>query len=129
MKKKVFRVVLVFILLLLVIGGSFSTFILMGKNQTQNLTIDAVDLNSIPDGTYTGQYAGYRWSNTVQVTVQDHRMTDIIVIKPQVFATGETIEQLKAAMLDAQSPVVDTVSGATCDSHAFGKAVGNALKQ
>ena len=63
----------------------------------------------------------------MEVTVNGHRITGIEVTKPQVFATEETIGALTEAVLQAQTPDVDAVSGATVDSHAFLKAVENAL--
>ena len=102
-------------------------YALLGKDQTLALQIGTVDLKGVPDGEYTGNYDSYRWSNTVAVTVGGHRITDIKSLKGP--AGREGIRQdLTQRVIDAQSPAVDAVSGATADSKAFLKAVENALQ-
>jgi uncharacterized protein with FMN-binding domain len=91
------------------------------------LQIGPADLTQLPDGEYAGQYDCYRWSNSVKVSVADHRIAGIAVVQgPQ---GREAIRQeLTDRILQAQSPAVDAVSGATADSKAFLKAVENALQ-
>jgi uncharacterized protein with FMN-binding domain len=128
MVKKVLKIVgLVLLAAILVIISGFSAFLFLGKNQTMNLQINDVDLLNVADGTYTGTYNGFRWTNTVEVTVSNHQITDIEVVKPQMVAKAETIGQMKQAVLSQQNLEVDVVSGATIDSKAFLKAVENAL--
>ena len=99
----------------------------LGKEQTLALQINAVDLTNIADGEYTGAYDCYRWSNTVVVTVADHQITDIEVVKGPNGREG-TANDLAGRVTEAQSPAVDAVSGATADSKAFLKAVETALQ-
>ncbi len=115
------------------IGLGFLVFIavvmvyaILGKEQTLSLQIDSVDLSDIPDGEYTGTYDCYRWSNTVIVSVAEHQITGIAVVKSP--SGRDSIRQdLTERILFAQSPEVDAVSGATADSKAFLEAVENAL--
>ena len=98
-----------------------------GMSEIKNLTIKNVDLTSVPDGTHQGSYANGRWSYTVEVTVKDHAITDIVV-DPGSGQTNEKFEQTAvAAVLQAQSLDIDTVSGASVNTKAFLKAVENAL--
>lgn len=116
------------ILLILIIMG-FSAFLLLGKDKTLQLATGETPLPVVEDGVYIGSYQGFRWSNTVEVTVKDHKIIGIRTLKPQVFAKIETIDTMTERILSAQSTEVDTVSGATADSKAYLKAVENALKQ
>lgn len=96
----------------------------LGRGQTAKLVIAPVDLQRVPDGTYLGQYDGYRFTNIVEVTVENHRIVKIDVLKTQ---RAELSLALSNAVIAAQSPVIDAVSGATLDQNAFLKAVEIAL--
>ena len=98
----------------------------LGRGQTANLTISDVDLDRVPDGTFAGTYEAYRFTNIVEVTVENHTITNIDVVKTQ---RAEISETLKSDVIAAQSPAVDVVSGASLDRNAFLKAVENALTQ
>jgi uncharacterized protein with FMN-binding domain len=101
----------------------------MGMNKALQLTMGITPLPIAEDGVYVGSYEGFRWSNTVEITVKNHKIIDIRTIKPQAFAKKETIDILTKQILLKQSTDVDTVSGATAYSKAFLKAVENALMQ
>lgn len=126
--KRFLKVILIVVGILAVVAGSLAAFVLLGKSQTLDQSVGTISLNEKADGTYDGSYSGFRWSNEVKVQVADHRIVDIQVAKPQVFATTQTIDAIKQRVLDAQSLDVDVISGATVDSKAFLKAVENALK-
>ena len=97
-----------------------------GMQKTRNLTIQDVDMSQIPEGIYTGTYQGFRFTNIVEVAVEDHQIVSIDIIKTQREVLSETLKQ---EVIAAQSPVIDMVSGATLDQNAFLKAVENALTQ
>lgn len=82
---------------------------------------------SVSDGTYAGHYNGFRWSNTVEVTVQDHEMITIRQTKPQVFAKEETVKRWLTVCLPRSQRMWNAVSGATADSNAFFAALEDAL--
>lgn len=130
MKKKRtgLRVLLGILIALVVIVGGFFAFVLLGKETAIGLTLENVPLTTVADGVYEGSYAGFRWSNTVEVTVKDHEIVDITVTHPQVFIKPETAEALTDRVKTQQRTDVDTVSSATADSKAFIKAVENALR-
>lgn len=98
----------------------------LGKDRTLKLNIGPVDLSQIPDGGYIGIYDCYRWSNTVEVTVGEHKITDIRIIK-EPSGREDMTEELKNRVLNVQNTNVDVISGATASSKAFLKAVENAL--
>jgi uncharacterized protein with FMN-binding domain len=108
--------------------GGFFAFVLLGKDAAIGITLENVPLNNVADGVYDGSYSGFRWSNTVEVTVKDHEITNVTVTHPQVFMKPETVDTLTERIVTQQQTDVDVVSGATADSKAFLKAVENALK-
>jgi uncharacterized protein with FMN-binding domain len=122
------KVIFVVLIVLVIAVGAFITFVLAGKQQAMNLKLEGISPAAAADGVYTGSYSGFRWSNTVMVTVKDHIITDIKVVKEQVIMSPETAQALKDEVLSAQTTDVDTVSGATATSKAFLLAVENALK-
>lgn len=97
-----------------------------GMQKTRTLTIQNVDMSQVQDGTYTGTYQGFRFTNIVEVAVDDHQIVSIDIIKTQ---REELSETLKNEVISAQSLAIDMVSGATLDQNAFLKAVENALTQ
>jgi uncharacterized protein with FMN-binding domain len=121
------RILLGLFCLLLVVCACGAGFVLLGKEKTIAAPLSGVSLDSVADGTYEGSYSAFRWSNTVSVTVKDHRIVAIEQIKPQVLAKPETISSLIDRVLEAQNTNVDIVSSATADKKAFLSAVEDAL--
>lgn len=83
------------------------------------------------DGIYTGSGAGFGGTIRVEVTISDGKMIKI----DDVSHAGETPSYYKRAsaiipeILKAQTPNVDTVSGATYSSSGIREAVINALNK
>jgi len=125
--KLIGRILLGLVCLFLFVCICGKAFLLLGKEQTIHAPLTGISLVNIQDGTYEGQYRAFRWSNTVLVTVKDHRITEIEQTKPQVIAAPETIQKLIESVVSAQDTNVDVVSGATADTHAFLRAVEDAL--
>jgi uncharacterized protein with FMN-binding domain len=114
------------IVLLVLIAGAF-LFGLLGLKEARSLQIETVDLTRIQDGTYTGTYNSYRWTNTVSITIRDHQLISIEPVSP-LNGREELTASLSQLIIDSQKNAVDAVSGATASSNAFLKAVENALK-
>jgi len=92
-----------------------------------NLFLDSVDLS---DGTYIGVAEGYGPELTVSVTVAENVITAVSVVshnENNVKYYGKAIDAVPAAIIAAQTPVVDTISGATYTSNGIMQAVINAL--
>jgi uncharacterized protein with FMN-binding domain len=104
-----------------------AVFAFLGKEETMALMISKVDLTRISDGTYVGSYDNYRFSNRVEVTVNNHKITKILPIKIQD-GRQTLVDELTEAILREQHSDVDAVSGATASSNGFLKAVEEALK-
>ena len=81
-------------------------------------------------GTYTEVARGMYDGLTVDVTVSESKIEDIKVTAYNETAPGwPALEKMPAAILEAQSLAVDTVSGATNTSNAILKAAEDALAQ
>ena len=90
---------------------------------------EAEEESGLHDGKYEGSGLGFGDTITVEVTIQDGKMTDIAVVS----ADGEDRPYYNQAltildkMLSTQSSEVDTVSGATLTCEGMIEAVADAL--
>ena len=105
-----------------------ASFLMMGQGAIMGMEIRGLSAQGMADGTYTGSFDGYRWSNTLQVTVGGEKITGIDILKDQAAALPDVSVKLFAAVIEKQTVAVDTVSGATVSSKAYLKAVQNALE-
>ena len=77
MKKKL----LIIGAIVLVIIAVFFFYVTSGLSEGANVPLSGIDLSNVPDGDYTGVYEFKRWSNTVVLHVQNHRITAINIVK------------------------------------------------
>ena len=112
------------LLALIVIMGIYG---FIGLDDVLKVSIDDVDLSAIPDGDYVGSYDNFRWSNKVEVIIENHSITGIVPIKIQD-SRDDIVKTLTERIINQQTPNVDAVSGATASSNGFLKAVETALK-
>jgi len=119
------------VLAVVVVAGYFIATGIM-KNIESNLEqltdtdIANVDLSTIGDGTYSGNYAVFPVAAEVEVTVANHRITEIQLVEHR-HGRGAAAEIIPAKVVEAQTLQVDTVSGATYSSKVILKAIENAL--
>ncbi|KNZ41826.1 FMN-binding protein [Acetobacterium bakii] len=93
-----------------------------------NLFLGNVDLTA---GTYTGVAEGFGPELTVSVTVVNNQITAVEVVSHNERDEkyyGRAIYAVPEAIIAAQNPVVDTISGATYTSNGIMQAVLNALQ-
>lgn len=96
---------------------------------SKELVIPLVDMESILDGTYEGQYDNGRFSTTVEVVVSNHTITEVHVIDDVTFYK-EDVTQLLIDQVTSQNGLdVDGVSGATATVNAYLMAIYDALNQ
>lgn len=86
-----------------------------------------INLLAVKDGTYAGSYKAFPVSAVVEVTVEDHKITCIEVIRHSYGEDGP-IETMAERVLEAQSLRVDLVTGATFSTKAILVATEDALK-
>lgn len=110
--------------------GSCSLFSLTkGLNEMMGLEVKDVSLDTVADGSYTGSFAFERWSNTVEVKVQNHAITTIAIIKDVRFSKQEVSDAIFGRVIEEQSVCVDAVSGSTVTSKAYLKSIELALNE
>jgi len=97
------------------------------KNSIKSISIRNVDLDKISDGTYNGSYDALMVAADVGVTVKNHKITDIKILRHKN-ERGQKAEVIPQRVLENQSLEVDTVSGATNSSKVILKAIENALE-
>ena len=82
------------------------------------------------DGIYTAETMGFEGQITVQVTVAEDKITDITILSAEDEEEYlSRAKQVIPAILEGQSPNVDTVSGATYSSTGILNAVKLALEK
>lgn len=128
MKKKT-KVFIIILFILLVIGGGATYFVKMTEKSLEELSsteIVDVDLTTLDDGTYLGSYKAFPVSVEVEVTVLNHEITEIVILKHDS-GQGEPAEVIILDVIEMQSLNVDLVSGATYSSKVILLAIHDAL--
>jgi uncharacterized protein with FMN-binding domain len=115
------------VLVIVVVVAGVIIWLTSGLSKYENMTVRSVDLSRVTDGTYTGNFDGGRWTNTVRVKVKNHRITDIKIIKDVKFKSPDKAEELFRRVKSAQSLKVDAVTGATVTGKAYLQSIANAL--
>jgi len=123
--KRVLPVIIVVIIV--VVSGMF--YIIRGLDSGSRLEVGSVNLSLLSDGTYSGQYKAGRWSNEVNVTVKENKITKIDIVKDVLFSKQEWSQQILNMVLEKQNIDIDAVSGATVTGKAYLKAIEDALKK
>ncbi len=129
-KKRRTVLVIVLALLLVLVAGTVIAFHSVEANleKLAGAQLGALALDAVPDGTYDGHYQALPIEVDVSVTVKDHAITSIDLLKHRN-GKGQAAEAIPARVVEAQSLQVDTVTGATYSSKAILKAIENALTQ
>lgn len=86
---------------------------------------------SAKEGTFSAKANGYGGELTVEVDVKDDKIADIRLTENHESSPviKRAFPVIKERIVEAQSPVVDSVSGATFSSYAVKKAVADAMKE
>lgn len=122
------RIALIVIGVILFIGVVGFFFASMGLGDIKKMVVRDIDLSKLSDGVYTGRFHKVRWTYDVEVTIKDHRITDIkMTNKAPNDPKGEIVDKAIDQMIEKQSVKIDVVSGASVDTKAFQKAVEDAL--
>lgn len=85
----------------------------------------------LKDGTYVGKGPGYGGELSLEVTIKDEKIENISMVEhgesSPVFTRAFPV--IKDRIIDNQTPIVDSVSGATFSSFGIKTAVNKALKE
>lgn len=127
--KTVFKIAGIIFIVLLLVGGGFVFYLSRGLEEVSNMSIEDVNISALEDGVYNGKYDGGRWTNEVEVTIKDSKITNINLVKDVVFSKPEVKEEMLNKVIEEQSIDVDAISGSTVTCKAYLKSIENALVQ
>lgn len=125
-RKKVLVIVLLVIAVIFVGGKIVMARLEADLKALESMPIAQIDLAAVADGVYAGSYSVFPVSVEVSVTVKDHAITDIQLVK-HTNGQGKAAEAIPGLVIEAQSLAVDSISGATYSSRVILKAIENAL--
>ncbi len=128
MKKVLIRIGIVVLVLALVLGGLFIFVTIKMNSQLESMDVSDVDMQTVADGCYTGISETDLVQVTVDVTVADHKITEIKIVRHRN-GKGAPAEVIVEDMVAQNRCDVDIVSGATNSSVVIKSAVHNALVQ
>lgn len=115
--------------IILVIGlvGSIGFYLINDQlKQLVKTPIGTVDLSLLEDGIYKGEYASFPVSVVLEVTIQNHQMTQIVILKHDN-GQGKPAEVILSDVIATQSLEVDAIAGATYSSKVILLSLQNAL--
>ncbi|MBN2860423.1 MAG: FMN-binding protein [Sphaerochaetaceae bacterium] len=126
-----FIVLIVIVLAIGILAVTVSLLLRTTEKKLEALTaieIEDVDLLQVPDGTYEGEWKVFPINVVVRVSVTDHEITEVLLMKHDN-GQGEAAEELLDEIVHAQRINLDAVSGASYSSKAILLAVRDALVQ
>ncbi|WP_170138239.1 FMN-binding protein [Anaerobacterium chartisolvens] len=127
MNKKVFLGIAAFIVIIAVAFAARYLYQLKKyKDMVSNIQLSGINLSTLENGVYTGSYNAVMIAVDVAVTVNNHKIESIELIKHE-HERGAPAEAVIDRVVESQSLNVDTVSGATNSSRVILKAIDNAL--
>ena len=124
MKKKILIILLCTILFVL-IGASL--YLKRLVNNVNSIMVSNLNMANITDGIYVGKYSITPVYVEVEVSVTEHKITNIKIIEHENGLGGKA-EKIVDDVISRQSLEVDAVSGATVSSKCIIKAIENALQ-
>lgn len=123
MKKKRKILILGCLIVFLFIGGKIMLTSLL--NNVNQILVTNPDLSDRLDGIYIGEYSIAPVEVKVKVSVENHKLTNIEILKHNNGLGGKA-EKIIDTIIKKQSLEIDTVSGATVSSKCILKAIENA---
>lgn len=129
MKKFLKVIIIIVIVLVVLIVGAVIVIPRLGLPEGEIvIEVGEIDMTTIDDGAYNGEYEAGLVSVSVTVNVENHSITDIAIDKHDN-GLGKKAEKIVDEIITAQSLDVDAISGATISSDAIRKAVEIALSE
>lgn len=126
MKKKGLIIAAIVIAVIYIFATIIITNIQKNLDELVNLTITDVDISKIENGVYKGSYEVFPVAVTVKVTVKNHLITKVDIVKHQN-GQGSGANIIPTKVVANQTLDVDIISGATYSSKVMLKAIENAL--
>jgi uncharacterized protein with FMN-binding domain len=125
------KAIIIILAIVLVIGVLLGLFVIGANQMVKNVKaeyekVSKVDLNKLADGIYPGSFKEMLVAADLEVMIKNHRIAGI-TIKKQISGKGYEAKGLTDRIIEAQSPKVDVITGATGSSKCLMIAVNRAL--
>jgi len=127
-KHPILKTAAILLLVLVLAAGAVMAYMAKELASLEQAVIPEADLSAVQDGTFEGSYKAGPVQVVLDVTVKDHQITKIDLIK-HVNGQGRPAEAILDQVIVAQSLQVDAVTGATYSSKAILLAIQDALTQ
>jgi uncharacterized protein with FMN-binding domain len=127
-KKKLIIILSIILIIVIAITIGIISSIKKENHAIKNIIIENIDLTQVKDGKYQGSCSTTMISVIVDVTVANHKITAIDIIKHDN-GKGTPAEAITDKVINAQSLEVDAITGATGSSICILKAIEDALKK
>jgi uncharacterized protein with FMN-binding domain len=124
---KVLKIIGLIFILLVIVAASGIFYLSRGLEEGVNVVINPVNLSEIKDGIYNGRNDFGRWTNELNVTVENNKITNIEIVKDVKIVNPELSTRLFQNVIEEQNIDVDAVSGGTVTCKSYLKSIENAL--
>lgn len=97
------------------------------EQAAKQIMIKDISFEDVVDGTYTGSYELGPCAAKSEITIKDHRIIDIKLLRHE-YGLGKKAEPILNDVVEEQTLKVDTISGATISSKVILASIEKALK-
>ncbi|MGB4589754.1 MAG: FMN-binding protein [Clostridiaceae bacterium] len=124
--KPIFKIILLIVLVIALFIAGFTVYTQYKLNNLVQMPSPNVALETVDDGVYEGNYSVFPVTVKLNVTVEGHKITEILILE-HINGQGGEAEAITDEVIKEQSLQVDIISGATYSSKVILKALENAL--
>jgi len=112
-----------------IISSGALFYMTRGLSRGKNLVINDINLTELEDGYYQGKYEDGRWSNEVEVEINNNKISSVKIIDDIIFSQPEIKEKIFKRIIEKQTLDVDIVSEATVTTKVYLKSIEIALNR
>ncbi|MBI9009216.1 MAG: FMN-binding protein [Tenericutes bacterium] len=125
--KRIGLIVFIFVVIISAVSAYFIVQIQDDLNYLAQMPLEDVDLSTVEDGKYLGEYDSFPVSVILEVVVEDHEIISIDILKHNN-GQGAAAEAILFTVMTEQSIEVDAIAGATYSSKVILLAIKDALE-
>jgi len=126
-KKRIIRQIIIAVIILIPVG-LYLAMTLDQNAKIKDLIFEPIDMTEVADGTYQGEATTGMVTAQVEVTVVDHQIETIELIRHD-YGLGQKAETIIPLMVAQNTVEIDAIAGATTSSEVIKSAVCQALLQ
>lgn len=125
--KRIFKIIITILCVFMLIFASGIFYLSRGLSEGRNIEVNGINISDLNDGIYSGKYDFGRWSNQLNITVRNHKITKINIENDVTFVKSSVGDELFNKVIGVQNTKVDAISQATVTSKAYLKSIEKAL--